>query len=129
MRHECEESGLGGAEAQLGRPFDAVVRFDDDPVFWPMQQAKCKVQLAVPAEPSPVVVPVLVKLGEQGDVALSPRGPVAQLDLAEMNVELTLADLEQGVRGRRRRAAQRFFFRRGEFWGVGLPPGKHGPSQ
>ena len=88
MRHKRHETRLGGAVPQLGGPFDAVVRLDDDPVLRPMQQAKSQVQLAVPAEPPPVVVPVLVKLGEQGDVALAARSPIAQLDLAEISLDL-----------------------------------------
>ena len=129
MRHKRHETRLGGAVPQFGGPFDAVVRLDDDPVLGPMQQTKSQVQLAVPAEPPPVVVPVLVKLGEQGDIALAARSPVAQLDLAKMDVELALAYLEQGVGGRCRRTAQRLLLSGSEFWGVSLPPDEGGPSQ
>jgi hypothetical protein len=91
MRHDGHESGHGGAVSDFRGPFDSVVGFQKYAVFGPMQQSKGEMQLGIPPEFTAVQVPILVEFGKQRKIALASGCPIAELHLAEMNVDQALA--------------------------------------
>ena len=77
-------------------------------------------QFGVPSQSASVQVPILIKFGEQGKVALATCSPVAQLNLTKMDIELARAIVQQCVRRWRCRAPKGFFFLRGQLRAYGL---------
>jgi hypothetical protein len=93
--HERHEAIGSQSITHLRGEFNSIVSFDEHGVIWAVKQTKSRMEFSVPPEPAPIVFEGLVDFRDGRQVALSPGRPVAQVDLAE--VEIQFADpIENG---------------------------------